>query len=178
MLAGRFTEVSADSSGAPLTLVFRMVLAAQRHKEPVVWIGRKDSCFYPPDAAEAGVDLAALPVVWAPDPLGSARAADLLLRSGAFGLVIVDLGAGAHWPSHVQTRLAGLARQHEAALICLTEKESDRPSIGSLVSLRVQAVRGSREEGRFHCEARVIKDKRHGPGWRHAEVCRGPDGLC
>ena len=25
--------------------------------------------------------------------------------------------------------------------------------------------------------ARVLKDKRLGPGWTHREVCRGPDGL-
>ena len=32
--------------------------------------------------------------------------------------------------------------------------------------------------GAFTCTARVLKDKRGGPGWQHVEVCRGPDGLC
>lgn len=176
-LAGRFAEISADPAGAPLTLAFRLVLEAQRGGEPAVWIGRRACPFYPPDAADAGVDLGALPVVWAPDVLGAARAADLLVRSGGFGLVVVDLGAEARLPIAAQTRLAGLAREHEAALVFLTEKDERRPSLGSLVSFRAQAVRAGRDTSRFRCEVRTLKDKRRGPGRRYAEVFRGPDGL-
>ena len=177
VLLGRFAEISADPAGAPLTIAFRLVLEAQRKGEPAAWIGRRACPFYPPDAFDAGVDLGALPVVWAPDPLAAARAADLLVRSGGFGLVVVDLGAEARLPIAAQTRLAGLAREHEAALVFLTEKDERRPSIGSLVSLRVHAVRARREASRFHCETRVLKDKRRGPGGRYAEAFRGPDGL-
>jgi recombination protein RecA len=70
-----------------------------------------------------------------------------------------------------------LAKQYDTALICVTEKGSDRPSLGSLVSLRAHAVRTRRREDRFRCEVRVLKDKRRGPGWKHTEVCRAPDGL-
>lgn len=175
--AGRFGEVSADRAGAALTLVFRLVLEAQRTAEPVVWIGRRDSVFYPPDAAEGGVDLDALPVIWAPDNLHAARAADQLVRSGAFGLVVLDTGNAGGLPLHAQTRLVGLAKKHETALVCITEKEDHRPSVGSLVSIRAHALRTERDEDRFRCEAHVLKDKRRGPGWRHSEVCRGPDGL-
>jgi recombination protein RecA len=176
-LGGRLVELSGDASGAPLTLVFRLVLEAQRRGEPAAWVGRRDSVFYPPDAADAGVDLAALAVVWTPNTLAAAGAADLLIRSGAFGLVALDLGAAARLPVAFQTRLAGLAKQHDAALVCLTEKDGERPSLGSLVSLRAHAVRVQRMDERFRCVARVLKDKRRGPGWQHAEVCRGPDGL-
>lgn len=176
-VAGRFVEISATASGAPLTLVFRLVLEAQRAGEPTAWVGRRASCFFPPDVADAGIDLGALVVVRASDPVGIAAAADLLLRSGGFGLVVMDLGADARLPLHAQTRLAGIAHKHGSALIGLTDKEASRSSLGSLVSLRVDAARGARETGRFRCEARVVKDKRRGPGWRHTEVCRGPDGL-
>jgi len=176
--AGRFAEISGDRAGAPLALVFRLVREAQRAGEPVAWIGRRDSVFFPPDVAAAGVDLAALPVVWAPAPLAAAQAADLLVRSGAFGLVILDLGARARLPIAAQTRLVGLAKKYDTALVCITEKEDDRPSVGSLVSLRAHVVRTERDEDRYRCEARVLKDKRRGPGWEHMEVCRGPDGLC
>jgi recombination protein RecA len=147
-LAGRFGEVSAERSSAALTLAFRLVLEAQRRGEPVAWIARSDSVFYPPDAANAGVDLGALVVVRAGHVLAAARAADHLLRSGGFGLVILDRGSDARLPIHAQTRLAGLAKKHDAALLCLTEKSRSRASIGSL-----------------------------GPGWTYGEVCRGPDGL-
>jgi len=175
---GRFGELSGSHAGAVLTLAFRLVLEAQRLGEPAVWISRRESAFFPPDAAEVGVDLDALAVVWVSETLQAARAADHLLRSGGFGLVVLDIGARAHLPIPVQTRLVGLANKHEAALLCLTEKDDDRPSLGSLVSLRAQAVRTRRVEDRYRCEARVLKDKRRGPGWSHAEVCRGPDGLC
>ena len=175
--AGRFAEISADPSGAPLTLAMRLVLEAQRKKEPVAWIGRHASPFYPPDAADAGIDLRALPVIWVPTPLLAARAADLLVRSGGFGLVVVDLGVDARLPIPAQTRLAGLAREHDTALVFLTEKHETHPSIGSLVSLRTHAVRTGHEASAYRCEVRALKDKRRGPGWRYAEVFRGPDGL-
>jgi len=177
-LSGRLVEISASPAGAPLTLAFRLVLDAQKRSEPVAWVGRKDEPFYPPDVADAGIDLAALPVVWTKDPIGAAKAADLLVRSGAFGLVVVDLGIDARLPAHASSRLAVLAKQHRAAVVCLTDKDAARPSLGPLVSLRAHAasrVRG--EGGRFRCEAQAIRDKRHGRTWAITEVCRGPDGL-
>ncbi len=165
-------------AGAPLTLTFRLVLEAQRRGEPVAWIGRKDAPFYPPDVADAGVDLAALPVVWTGGAVAAAKAADLLVRSGAFGLVVLDLGGEARLPLHATSRLAMLARQHAAAIVCLTGKDAARSSLGPLVSLRAHAtVRVRGEGGRFRCEAVALKDKRLGKSWNIAEVCRGPDGL-
>lgn len=175
--AGRFAEVSGERNGAALTLVCRLVGEAQQQGEPTAWITGRKSLFYPPDAADAGIDLANLAVVRAPDGLAAARSAEHLLRSGAFGLVVIDLGAHAHLPLHVQSRLNAQARQHDSALLCITEKNRQQPSLGSLVSLRVHTVRSRKRTARFRCEARVIKDKRRGPGWEHVEVCHGPDGL-
>ena len=176
-LSGRLVEISASPSGAPLTLAFRLVLDAQRRGEPAAWVGRKDEPFYPPDVSDGGIDLAALPVVWTKDPIGAAKAADLLVRSGAFGLVVVDLGIDARLPAHAGSRLAVLAKQHRTAVVCLTDKDQARPSLGPLVSLRAHTAVRTREGGRFRCEAQAIRDKRHGRTWAIAEVCRGPDGL-
>lgn len=175
---GRLVEISGSGACASLSLVFRLVLEAQRNAEPVAWISRRDSVFYPPDVAEAGIDLAALPVVWAPQIRLAARAADHLLRSGGFGMVVLDVGANDRLPIAFQSRLSGLAKKHGATLLCITEKEGHRPSLGSLVSLRAEVVRAERSEDRFRCEVHALKDKRRGPGWRHVEVLRGPDGLC
>jgi recombination protein RecA len=175
---GRLSEISGSRACASLSLVFRLVLEAQREAEPVAWVGRRESVFYPPDVADTGVDLEALAVVWAPATRLAARAADHLLRSGGFGLVVLDVGPDDRLPPVFQTRLAGLAHRHDAALVCLTEKDGRRPSLGSLVSLRTEAVRTARTGDRFRCEVRVLKDKRRGPGWTHIEVFRGPDGLC
>ena len=128
--------------------------------------------------AATGVDLKSLAVVWATGTRQAACVADILIRSGGFGLVLLDAGRDGQFPIAFQSRLAGLAKKHEAALICLTEKEGRQPSLGSLVSLRAEAVRGERDGDRFRCEGRILKDKRRGPGWMHVEICRGPDGLC
>ena len=90
---------------------------------------------------------------------------------------MLDVGARASLPLPAQTRLVGLAKQHGTALVCVTEKPNDRPSLGSLVSLRAHTARTRQDRDRFHCEVRVIKDKRRGPGWKHAELCHAPDGL-
>ena len=176
-ISGRLVEISASPSGAPLTLAFRLVLDAQKRGEPAAWVGRRDEPFSPPDVADAGIDLQALPVVWARDPVAAAKGADLLVRSGAFGLVVVDLGIDARLPAHASSRLAVLAKQHRAAVVCLTDKDAARPSLGPLVSLRAHTATRAREGGRFRCEAQAIRDKRHGRTWAIAEVCRGPDGL-
>jgi recombination protein RecA len=177
VFAGRLGEISGSQTGAALTLAFRLMLEAQRRGEPVAWISRQGSAFFPPDAAETGVDLAALAVIWVRDARQSVRAADYLVRSGAFGLVALDLGQDSRVPVPVQSRLVGLAKKHDCALLCLTEKGSDHPSLGSLVSVRAQAARTKKTGSRFRCEARILKDKRQGPGWTHTEVCRGPAGL-
>ena len=176
-VAGRLVEISGSGATASLTLAFGLVLEVQRQGEPAAWITLEESVFYPPDMVEGGVDLDALVVVRVPNALAVARAADRLVRSGGFGLVVLDLGANANVPTPLQSRLAGLAQKHHTALLCLTEKARQASSLGSLVSLRVQAQRTKHSEDRFVCELRVLKDKRRGPTWTHAEICRGPAGI-
>jgi hypothetical protein len=91
-VAGRFAEISGSKATAVLTLTFGLVLEAQQRGEPVGWSTSTESSFYPPDAAQLGIDLAALAVVRVPKPDAIARAGEKLLRSGGFGLVVIDLG--------------------------------------------------------------------------------------
>jgi recombination protein RecA len=173
-LAGRVVQISGAADSAALTAAAGLVLEAQRAAEPVAWIAR-GAPFFPPDLDEAGVDLEALAVVLAPGPIAPAlRAADHLLRAGAFGLLVLDLGAAHGLPLPAQTRLAGLAQRHASALLCLTEAAR---SLGSLVSLHLVARRLRLGDGRFGVLLRAAKDKRRGPGWSALEVCRGPAGL-
>ncbi len=176
-LAGRLTELGGHGAVATLTAAFSLVLDAQRQGETVAWVSRTADSFFPPDAAACGVDLDALAVVRVPDPAAVARCADRLLRSGAFGLVILDLcvtreSLAADIPTALQARLAGLAREHDTALVCLTSKHREAPSMGSLVQVRVEAsrrhlreipipMRGQREAA--HDPARGHRS-RHGNG--------------
>lgn len=145
---GQLLELSGRAPGK-LSAVVRLIVHAQAEQEPVAWITtRSAACFYPPDFERAGVDLSALCVVRLADEReGSAnvsshgvlRAAEVLLRSGAFGLVVIDLMQGVpkgelSW----QARLSGLLRRHAARAVVLTESESKEPSLGPLVSMRVE----------------------------------------
>ncbi len=175
-LSGRLTELSGEGGAAALTAAVGLVVDAQAQAEPVAWITLPASIFYPPDVADSGVDLDALAIVRVPDARGAGRAADRLARSGAFGLLVLDLGKHARVSIAQQGRLVGLAQKHDTAIVCITEKSSDTPSLGSMVSLRAEVVRET-EGDHFRCRVKVLKDKRRGPGWSHVEVVRGPDGL-
>ena len=101
---------------------------------------------------------------------------------------MLGVGDGGHAPAATRMRLWGWAKKHELALWFLTRKRHDAGSLGTLVSLSAEARREQTRvvpaEARpvgvsaFTCTARVLKDKRGGPGWSHVEVCRGPNGLC
>lgn len=191
-LAGRLVELSGNGASAALTLAMRLVRDAQCAGEPVAWLGSDETLFYPPDAAESGIDLESLLVVRIPQPSAAkavkspaaaplaqrlAVAAERLLRSGAFGLVVLDLGKEAALSQPLQSRLLGLAQHHHAAVLCLTQKAESAASLGSLVSLHARAVRVWLGKDRFACELHVQKDKRRGPVWSEREVYRGPLGL-
>lgn len=176
-LAGRVAELCGGRASAAYTFAVSLLLDAQQQGEPAAWITTRDSAFYPPDVAANGVDLAALVVVRAPGAEHVPRAADQLGRSGAFGLLILDLGAGARVPTPLLSRLLGLAQKHDMAVVCLTEKASDQPSLDSLISLRADVFRSRQSPGRFTCTLRVSKDKRHAPGWGETMLCRGPAGV-
>lgn len=165
------------AGSAVLTMAADLLWKAQQRGEPAAWISARGSMFHPPDFEAGGIDLAALVAVRAPDASSAARAADKLLRSGAFGLVLLDLGAGAAVPAPLVTRLLGLAQKHHAAVVFLTDKAPDAPSLAPIVSLRVAASRRTEGGGRFACTVEASKDKCRAPGWTFEDTFRGPPGL-
>ncbi len=178
LLAGRFAELSSAGETASISAAVAIVLEAQHRGEPAAWVAVGTSTFFPPDVAASGVDLDSLPVIQVTNSLQAARTADWLLRSGAFAVVILDLGRDCEMRLPVQSRLVGLAKKHRTALLCLTKKRRNVPSIGSLVSIRGEA--GVKKTGfdRFTWEVHIIKDKRRGPGWSYESDSRGVEGLC
>ena len=177
-LGGCLAELSGEPGAPSLTLAFGLVRQVQQQGEPVAWLARTDSTFYPPDAAEGGVDLAALPVIRLAGLRQRLQAAEQLARAGAFGLLVIDLGACLDLPLAAQTRLADQALAHGTLILCLTAKTEHQPSLGSLVAVRGHAQRIHRGKDGFACRVQALKDKRCGPGWTDEEWCRGPDGLC
>jgi recombination protein RecA len=180
-LGGRIVEIVATASSAVLTVALGLVREAQEQGETPVWVTSDEAIFFPPDAAAGGVDLERLPVVSTPRGLVS-RAVDRLARSGAFGLVVVDLLPGplaasfpaAPWGQPLATRLLSAARRHGTAVVFLVEQGG---ATGCLVSLRVEASRKRIGPAEFQVEVRALKDKRRAPGWSVVELCHGPAGL-
>ncbi|MFH1807177.1 MAG: recombinase A [Pseudomonadota bacterium] len=187
-LCGRAVEIVAKAASAPLTQALALVREAQLAGEPAAWVTLQQQAFFAPDAAAGGVDLRALPVVRVRSAQQAGRAADKLLRSGAFGLVVVDLagvgggdgeasGSASRERLRLDTpllaRLTGLARAHHSALLFVT---AAGPGLGSLIALRAESLRWSGEHGPV-AELRVTKDRRHGPGWQHRLPCLAPPGL-
>jgi recombination protein RecA len=135
-----------------------------------------EGAFYPPALAAAGVDLNRLLVVPAAGAAGVARAADILLRSAAFGVIVVPMVTLA---ATVWTRLASLTHRTNALLIALGGEASDelRYFASLRVRLRNKRVRWSGASGLFcelagaDAEATVLKHKRAAPG-RRAHVVR------
>ncbi len=184
-LSGRVVELSGQGATAVLTVAVGLVLKAQQQQEPVAWITLPAATVFPPDVARHGVDLGALLFVRVETAAAMLRAADHLLRSGAFGLVVLDLPAPIDVPLPAQVRLAGLVKRHEAVLVYLAASgsgasrsgESGMAAVSSLVSLRATCHRQRVEAGRFECTLHVTKDKRRGQEWHHAQVFDGAVGL-
>jgi hypothetical protein len=193
LVAGRLVEVAGREDTAVLTLTCGLILNAQQNREQVAWVTPLGAPFFPPDLNESGIEHNALVVVRVGDAAAGARAADKLIRSGSFGMVVVDAGSEPRIPTPLLARLASLAQRNHAAVVFLT-KHSGAPastptknpsaahtdsasSLGSLISLRVRARRQRIAADRFRCWIEVRKDKRRGPTWEPDEVCRGAPGM-
>lgn len=176
-LKGRLTELSSSGDHAAISLAVRLVASCHAGGEPAAWVWGQKSLFYPPDAARWGVDWGALALVQARDSGSAGRAADKLLRSGAFGLVVVDLFDRPALPPALLGRLLHLAERHESGVVFLTTSLASSQSISALISLRILASWTEVRPERLSAEFRVIKDKRRGPGESIKESYYGPLGL-
>lgn len=165
VLCKKLVEVSGDRASARLSLAVSFVLGAQRAGETVAWIQWAGGHLYPPDLHDSGVDLQALAVIHvAPsDAYGLPRAAEILLRSGGFGLVVLDATAGANLPCQAawQGRLLALVRAHHSSVVLLTHKTAQADSLGALVGLRLQPRRQPRQvdAGPYGLSVAVLKNK-------------------
>jgi recombination protein RecA len=175
---GRITELSASRNAPVLSFLSLLIKEVQEKGEAAVWVETTDSIFFPPDFAANGIDLAAIPVVWAPQVTDGVRAIEHLLRSNSFGLLILDL------PPHTivdQGRLGKLARMadlNQTAVVFVTgQEEGTSFTLGSIISLRLVGARTHTENQRYSCMMSAIKDKCAVPGWIHAEVFYAPDGM-
>lgn len=169
---GRVIEVSEAGFFGALSVAVGWMHQVQRRGEVVAWVATGSSVFFPTDLALRGLDVEALPVLFLPQGEVGLQAADLLLRSGAFGLVVVDWGGEALSES-VLGRLAKVAEDRRTTLVFLTRKADSDPSLASQVSLRAAVSRDPDGQTSW----RVLKDKRSGRVQPQKERFHGPLGL-
>ena len=153
--AGQLVEVVGEAAES---LLAAACAAVQRLGEPVVWILADEHLPHPGDLERAGIDLESLVFVRLPGAT-SARGAEMLLASGAFGLVAVT-GSGS-LPDRSVARLRALCRRHGVRLLIAP---GSLRLLSGMVTLRVEA---RRREGRL--ALRWAKDK--------AGVGSGPASL-
>ena len=177
-LVGRITELSASRNAPVLSFLSLLIREAQAQGEAAAWIEAADSVFFPPDFAANGVDLTALPVVWVPQVRHGVRAVEHLLRSNAFGLLVMDLPPHAIIEQGRLGKLARIADLNRTAVVLVTgQEEGTSFTLGSIISLRFMGSR-TREEGHtYACILSAVKDKHGFPGWSHVEVFHAPDSM-
>lgn len=159
------------------TTTLASILVSRMHADqlPVAWISATTDTVYPPDLADNGVDLDSLIFVMEQDSHRAARAAEHLLRSSSFSLLILDLEEGADIPDALQGRLLRLARKTDAAVVFLTHAKSSLR--GSMISLRGDVARVPLIGGGYRLRIHITRDKHGGPGVRSGEVCYAPPGM-
>jgi hypothetical protein len=130
---GQLTEIQGVRGSGRTTLVRQLVTTAIAARR---WVAIVDGSrtLAPREWAEAG-DSGRLWVIRPPGADRSAWCADILLRSSAFSLVVLDSAPAL--PRSVAIRLTRLAKEHDVALVVV----GDHPVIGSAVRMRVRRMK-------------------------------------
>lgn len=137
---GRVTALTGAPGAGRTAVVRQLVAAALAQQADVAYIDGARTLTARDWAHLAVHD--GFHVVRPPVPSRAAWCADLLLRSGAFGLVVLD--GGPRLERSIAARLAGLAREKDAALVLLAGEEHG----GTVMSALRLAVRRERRRWR------------------------------
>jgi hypothetical protein len=120
---GRLSEIVGTPSSGRTALAHAFLAAATRRGEIAAVIDVPDA-LDPATLAAAGADLAR--VLWVRPPVVKAglKCAEIILTTGGFGLVVLDLDLAdvRRLPLHVWPRLARAARDADAALVVLAQR--------------------------------------------------------
>ncbi len=154
---GRLTEITGAPGSGRTTIARQLVAATLRAGW---WVAYVDAArtLAPRDWAALGAH-DSLWVVRPDDPARGAWCADVLLRSGAFGLVVLDGAPALSRP--VAVRLVRLARASDAAFVLLAP-DGQHAGVAGALQLRVQRVRAKRKTEPFDLTARLEGPARAG----------------
>ena len=156
---GRLTEITG-APGSGRTTIARQLVAATL--QAGWWVAYVDAArtLAPRDWAALGAH-DGLWVVRPDDSSRGAWCADVLLRSGAFGLVVLDGAPALSRP--VAVRLVRLARSSDAAFVLLAP-DGQHAGVASALQLRVQRASAKRRSEPLDLTARLDGQSRAGAG--------------
>lgn len=144
---GRLSEVSGARSSGKTSVALGVVAQATAAGHPVAWVDLADT-FYPPSAAEAGVDLGQLLILRPGTVALGLKAVDILLRGRAFPVVVLDWGLEP--PRDKRSvgdlgsaigRLNALLSMGEESLLVITNPDTARDPIRYYAALRLKVSR-------------------------------------
>lgn len=174
-LLGVLAEVSEETPSGAVSFVTEIIIEAQRRREPVAWVSGTQSIFFPPDMAARGVELSAVAVIRAGGETDSLTAAEWLAGSGAFGLLVVDAEGEWNVSDASLGRVQKLAERNQCAVLFLTRKRRNDPSLGSRISVRGFVARSGAAP--FVTDICTVKDKRSNTSTRQRRQYNGPPGM-
>ena len=173
-MRGHLVEIEDTSGSAITTLSAAVVYEAQSSGRCAAWVTTRGDLPVAEDLAAWGIDLKALLFVRAPDARAAGRAAERLLRTGAWAAVVLEPGAFVFEPARVG-RLSRLAETHHATVLVRREGRAGPGS--SLVGMRLRATRDRAGGGPPSLAVDVLRHRRGGAGSRWTTTCDGPPGL-
>src|ERR1700722_7897805 len=173
---GALTEIYGPACSGGTSFLFSALNARTEHEEACALIDGSDT-FDPCSAAAAGVDLKKLLWVRCHSIDQTLRATDLLLQSGGFSFIAVDVSDISpklvrHVPLDSWFRFRR-AVEDTPTILLLLSRESNAKTCASLVlQLQGRAVHwlnpGSISDSSSRARARVnsyVEDERHSPAW-------------
>jgi len=173
---GHILEISGPASSGKSTLAFGACLSLLQQGKVVAWVDTQG--FWPLAGLEAQCALEKLLVLRVRDGMTALRACFILLSCrGAASAVVLTLPAGFAPAETNLLKLQRLAEQAHTALVFVTERKPQAPSLGACVALRLCVHRSRRGQAAPVTVVEVARHKK-GPNWGRVEArFRGPDRL-
>ena len=176
-LSGKLVELSGELQ---LTRASEWIHEAQAVGHLCAWLST-DALFYPPDLERNHIHLQSLITVQLRKRNDLFHACERLLRSGAFKLLIIDLGECRNLSLSTQSRLAALAKKNGSIVVFLTNKRKIQQSLGAFISMHLFSERHLIKDttSTIRHRTRLIANKIKGAraGWKVEESYRAPLGL-
>ncbi len=174
-VTGRLAEISGSGR---LSVASSLLAEAQQEGELCGWISTTLHTVFPPDLENNGVDLSLLYFFWIDTPGGATKALEYLLRSEAFGLVILDMSKHPGVQDGISGRLMRLAGKVRCGVVALSDLQDAPQSIfGSLTSLRINTRLEPASDGRLAVALTAERDRSAAPHWRRRLTYHAPTGL-